>query len=641
MGFRARTWVLLGLVTSGAFASHASAECYWKAYDSPKDNALYLYFPTSEELLPSKNLLIGVTKMEPFDVAALDSSIGTTTELQKAILDIVTDDYCEFSVSVEQATTSDAPGDSRWQIVGIGGDSSQFFFGQADSVDAGDSDPEGYARVWAGRFKANLGADALAGPKSTLARWARAIGHVASHEAGHNYGIGHEDACPRVGTAEDKLPYHIMADSNIQCEPTPCEPTPCEPGSDELTYEARAANVRHFSDQSYEILGHDIGLNIKTVHNWDFTNPNEKDAHSLTVTLLSEAEDLTMSWSYTGSKSPWINAKLVEVTDDDDGTDDLVSFQGKDYREYEVRFADPQSWNGATPGVVPSGTVFHIGATFQESDAVIVYETTLYGSDGDELPLHPRMIGYEVGPPDPVTGNVLFNVMNTSVSSPAPGPTPGPAPGPGPSDLQVQDLRVFLLPRLADINTMVDRAELKDIRGLDVQQRPLQGGRRPPQSLTVGAEPVKLIIANMNDARHVDITYDATDCEPGFVPADAEGGEIVYCPDGTSLSLFPSTYVYITATIVDPNATHFDVAEGKMVTGPVMSRLFYQVAGIVPDLNKNGVDDLLDIRSSTSADQNKNGVPDEAEPPTCRLWPFIVGVFAVLLILWWFLRRRR
>lgn len=33
----------------------------------------------------------------------------------------------------------------------------------------------------------------------------------------------------------------------------------------------------------------------------------------------------------------------------------------------------------------------------------------------------------------------------------------------------------------------------------------------------------------------------------------------------------------------------------------------------MPDADRNGVDDLLDIRMRKSRDKNKNGIPDEAE----------------------------
>jgi len=123
-----------------------------------------------------------------------------------------------------------------------------------------------------------------------------------------------------------------------------------------------------------------------------------------------------------------------------------------------------------------------------------------------------------------------------------------------------------------------------------------------------------MTLSNLADPRHVDITYDATGCKRGFnPPVDVNIGEIEYCPEGTALSLFPATAVYIMALVVDPDAEYFDPDRGEMVSGPLGSWVFYQFAGFVPDYNENGIDDLLDIRDGKSRDENRNGVPDEAE----------------------------
>jgi hypothetical protein len=79
------------------------------------------------------------------------------------------------------------------------------------------------------------------------------------------------------------------------------------------------------------------------------------------------------------------------------------------------------------------------------------------------------------------------------------------------------------------------------------------------------------------------------------------------------LSLFPSTYVYVEAVIVDPNARHWDAERREYVNGPVTTRIFYQFLGIKPDLNHNQVDDIIDIHSGESKDADGNGIPDEAQ----------------------------
>ncbi|HJX26810.1 MAG TPA: hypothetical protein VJ885_02775, partial [Thermoanaerobaculia bacterium] len=84
-----------------------------------------------------------------------------------------------------------------------------------------------------------------------------------------------------------------------------------------------------------------------------------------------------------------------------------------------------------------------------------------------------------------------------------------------------------------------------------------------------------------------------------------------YCHKGNALSLFPATYTYMVAKVVDPNALHWDVKLGEFVTGPLETVIYYQLAGFVPDFNRNGTDDLIDIRTGTSLDSDHNGVPDE------------------------------
>ena len=80
------------------------------------------------------------------------------------------------------------------------------------------------------------------------------------------------------------------------------------------------------------------------------------------------------------------------------------------------------------------------------------------------------------------------------------------------------------------------------------------------------------------------------------------------------LGLFPSARVYVKATVTDPKAVHFDPKLGRFVVGPLSTRVFFQVPGKNPDLNKNGVDDAIDIENGTCEDTNRNGVCDDVEP---------------------------
>lgn len=615
--------ILIMLSLSLLPAGSDAQDCPSWGISTPKDNVLYLYFPTaSDATFPDYSAYGASTSpADPFDVADLDATIGTTAELRDRIFEMVIDDYCEFNVDVRSSTTAPSPSEPRWQILAIGSDSDtttwgETIFGEAQAVDTGDADAQDYSRVWAGSFGDAFGGpgQALGGTNSTLDRWATAIAGTASHEAGHNYGLSHAHADPVAG--EDGAAFHILATT-----------------SSGLTGELRAGRNRHFSDTSYEILGHNVGLNFQTVHNWDFINPNSSDAHGLVFTLLSPANSLATLWVYSnpGFTDPWPGSPWINPTITSAGS---LTFQGTLYNVFEYEYSTGQAWLGGPSGVVPPGVELHVGATFDAE--VIVYEVTFKSGTGTDLPLRPRMVGYDTGSADLASGDFMLGFFNTDPERP----------------LELRDLSISYLPRMAAIETMVTGAELTDLRGLPIVLGPPpripvseEGPRRedflgvPGQRVDIVrnrvvhftpiavAERVDARLAGLAAQRHVDITYDAKDCERGRKPGlgDVASGELEYCPEGTALSLFPATTVYVTATVVDPRARYFDRTLGRVVEGPLESKLFYQLAGFVPDFNDNGVDDLLDIRNGGSEDDNGNGVPDDAEPDRSS-WSIHAGV---------------
>lgn len=605
------TILLIGLGV--ALEAQGAPACPSFILSQPKGNALYLYFPTTaDNTFPS----YGGEPTSPladFDVADLDSGIGTTAQLRDRVFDIVTDDYCEFNVKVNQATATPSPSETRWQIVGIGSDAnvdaSGCLFGKAQAVDTNDADPQDYARLWSDSFGECTIAEggtafnaAFSGMNSTLQRWATGIGETAAHEAAHNYGTGHGHSAPRAGSAEDAQNNHIMAT-----------------GSTGLTGEIRASRDRHFSDTEYEILAHNVGLNIKTLHNWDFVNPNDTSANGMRIKLLSNASSLTVGWFYSGTRSPWTNPTVTNT-----GT--TQSFQGTTYKVYDLDFTTAKSWDGGADGVVNAGAEFHTGASFSEADPVIVFRVQLL-SAGNPLPLAPRLPGYDVGTADLATGDFSLGFFNTD---------------PGAGDLIIRDLQVLRLPRMLDIAAMVTDARPVDIRGLPVEAQSSQ--RLEKMQLR---ESMDMPIARFSDKRSVDIVYGPGDCPQEFStisskrgatrgPGDAAGMEVSYCHKGNALSLFPATYTYVIATVVEPNAKRWDAAQNAFVNGELKSRLFYQVAGIVPDFNHNGTDDLIDIRTGLSPDRNANGVPDDAEPSSrecpCDLGLQRLGILMIVCI---------
>ena len=591
-------------------------DCPPGATTSAKGNKLYIYFPTAvDNTFPEYDPDAQTSPLAAFNVADLDNTIGTTAQLRNRIFEIVTEDYCEFNVEVIQSTTLPATGSiPRWQIVGIGSDAETVrgndLFGVAQNVDIGDADAQDYARVYAASFESAYGGTGgeLNGANSTLERWARAIGHTTSHEAGHNYGLGHGNSASVVGSNEDAQNNHILAT-----------------GRTGLTGSMRAGNRRHFSNTSYEILAHNVGLNIKTLYNWDFVNPNSTDAHSMDIILLSTAASLSINWWYNGSRSPWRDPTIVS-------TGATRTFQGTTYNEFRLTFNVDKAWSGGSDGVAPPGIEFHTGASFNETNAVIVYDTKLKNSGGTDLPLHPRMVGFDAGNFDLSSGDFSMAMFNPNADA---------------GDLIIRDLNIQFLPRMADIATMIDGDTLADIRGIPITAHGFCGPSRPDFTLK---DSRSFRLAELMDGRFVDITYDSTGCRRGFIqgegPGDMEGGEVNYCAHGTALSLFPSTTVYVTATIVEPNARYFDPEVGDFVNGPLETKVFYQFAGIVPDLNQNGVDDILDIRENPELDNNGNGVIDSVEPKqpdnkNLPWWVYLIWILMAIIIIILYSKRRK
>ncbi len=615
------TLLFIGLFSNGIYAA---INCPSGVLSSTKGNKLYLYFANSSDTTFPDYSDYGAktSPLDPFNVADLDSGIGTTQQLRDRIFEIVTDDYCEFNVKVEQTTSKPSPSESRWEIVGLGTDdepdSGQDLFGEAQNVDTNDAHPKDYARVWAGSFKTvySGAGGALNGANSTLERWASAIGETSAHEAAHNYGAGHNHSAPRPGSSEDEQNNHIMAT-----------------GSTGLTGEMRASRDRHFSDTEYEILGHNIGLNTYTLHNWDFINPNDTAAHGARLKILSNESSLSIAWWYNGSTSPWQNPTITNT-----GT--TQSFQGVNYNVFNLDFTNAKSWSGPTAGVVDPGDEFHIGASFTSSNPVIVSKVELLNNGGSPLSLSPRLPSYDIGTADLASGDFAISFFN---------------PNPHLGGLVIQNLQVNSLPRMMDINAMVRNARPMDIRGLPIPltaTRSTIGAAASERGINLIGNSVKVSIAKLSDKRSVDIVYGPKDCPPGSIGSgtnpqrravgagDSDKGEVIYCQKGNALSLFPATYTYITATVVQPNAKYWDKAQNKFVIGDLVSRLFYQVGGIVPDFNKNGADDLIDIRTGVSNDTNNNGVPDEVDPSIIiddhdqlSLWQWLLLILAILLLL--------
>ena len=155
------------------------------------------------------------------------------------------------------------------------------------------------------------------------------------------------------------------------------------------------------------------------------------------------------------------------------------------------------------------------------------------------------------------------------------------------------------LPRVASIESMISGAELIALDGNPVnpwasKRDPLCGGveisddgsRRGGvnRACAVG-DTQPTLTARLAQGRNIVKIYDGQCAQnPGGIEdADSPADEVNLCPNaGINLDLFPATTLYVTATVIDPAAKHWDPAQNAFVVGPVESHLFYQIAGQHP-----------------------------------------------------------
>jgi len=545
--------------------------------DSAKSHKLFLYFPTADDAtFPSYDT--NVSPARTFDVAGLNPAIGTTAALRDRIRDVVVDDYCEFNVQVLETTTNPATlamPPARRVTVAVGSDANDNAWGEAQEVDTGDAIDIDFARVWGGTYTTCEGGTgtpgvcsttgSLTGANATLDRWAQAIGGTAAHEGGHTYGLSHTDddpptgACGQNGAAplpgEDSFHRHTM-------------PAGCY-----LTGDDRATFRRHFSDRTYSLLAANVGLSIQTMHNWDLRNPNAQDGHSLAIDFLSTLPAVNLSWSFTGSSSPWINPVVT-------GPSGMTVFKGVTFNRYRITWsAGNPAWSGGTAGVVPGGAEFHIGATFtgvdfNQPDPIIIQDATLFDAGPNPLTLHPRLPSYDTGAVDAADGTFAIH-FDAPLGAPA---------------MRLESAVIYQLPRVASLESMTGEGRPLARDGHPI--RPWSVTKCSVASLRDGG---RCVVAKLSDPHHVEITRvvdnkEVFDCSQGLPrrePRPANPGDSVHAPDyegpicgGTLRDLFPATTVYMVANFVDPAVKHYDSAQKQYVVGPLTSKVFFQFAGI-------------------------------------------------------------
>jgi hypothetical protein len=500
--------------------------------------ATSLYFPTVDDATyPEFGTTIGAPPTSPahaFNVADLTSYIGRAADLRNAVYDVVADDYCEFNVEVIQTTTFPPTTFPNRNTVSIGtddGTAAGGLFGLAQNVDTGDATPVDYAHEWAATYQGLYGGagGALNGANSTLERWARAIGGTAAHEAGHNYGLSHNDGLP-VAPGEDPLVHHIMASGS------------------HYSGEDRAGFRRHFSDHEYSVLAANVGLSVQTIWNWDFANPNSQTATKLQMDFLSTQASLTVTGPYNGNESPWINPTVSAPL----GTQ---VFKDVTYNRFQVTWSVGHPWDGHVPGglgpspgvsgQVAGGASFHVGTGFSSvkynlPNPIIITNVSLFDGANAVLALHPRAVAFDSGALDAADGT--FSVQAVRVAGPP---------------LRLDSVSVQLLPRLLSIDSMV--ASNKDGL-LDVRNQPFSAWGEAKivklgRTLTKGST-FSIPIARISDKRHVVEKITDKDCAADRL----QGRDVVGCKPGINVDLFPATSTYLIATVVDPSAKHWDLS---------------------------------------------------------------------------------
>ena len=565
------TVVLLAhALTSGAVPLCTSLG--YNNWPRAKTQKLYLYFPaTADATFPSPG------PAAAFDTTQLTSYTDSGTALIDAIVDEVTDIYCELNVEVLK-TTVPVSAPAKRTVVAVGTDGSstgtgQPWFGEAD-VNTGNGQSVEHARVWAGTYQQFTGSSGgqLYGDDSTVRRWAASIGGSIAHEAGHTYGADHPDGTV-LASGEDAIAHHLMAAGR------------------NFSFKDRAL-TRHFSDEEYETLASNVGLAVQTMFVWGLTNQNQRTAAALMLDILSVQPNLVLGPSYEGKLSPWTAPVLIP-----NGT---YSFQSKVYYRYYVHWKTAQHWDSGQPGAVTTGTSFAIGTSAlsvdpSTPDPLIVLGATLFDGEQSALPIRPRVPSLDAGDFDLGDGSFGVHLQNMEKEG----------------ALILASGSARMASRQLGIATLANADNDLDPFGRPVATRARILSIAKNRMLSPGAR-TRIVIARLAEGRRkTRIIRNEADCEPRETPP--EGRPLQVCRPGINVSLFPETTTLLTVRLVSPKAPMWDSKLRKLVQRPLDSWVSYQLAGRHPDLDGNGIDDYIDIANGRARDSDRNGVPDHVQ----------------------------
>ena len=178
--------------------------------------------------------------------------------------------------------------------------------------------------------------------------------------------------------------------------------------------------------------------------------------------------------------------------------------------------------------------------------------------------------------------------------------------------MRLRNVVVRQLPRVMSINSMLPRARIRDPFGERFSawpggtKRMLTKGRRLPRK----RRSLEIEVARLRERRHILAPVDQS-CGQSDAPNGLS--DSAACNAGFNASLFPATTVLMTADAVTPRAKVWDRGRKRFVRRSLTSRIYYQFGGRRIDLNKNGVDDAIEIAFLQGRDSDGDGVLDEAE----------------------------
>jgi hypothetical protein len=210
------------------------------------------------------------------------------------------------------------------------------------------------------------------------------------------------------------------------------------------------------------------------------------------------------------------------------------------------------------------------------------------------MPLKPRIPGYDSGSIRLSDGALIMTLRNFSRRR-----------------LRIRNVIVRELPRVLSINSMVPGARMRDPFGEPMAPWPNGGRIALDRDLLRGKRrTARVELAKLAQRRHI-LQAGGRDCEANDAPHGVS--DAASCSPGFNASLFPATTLFLTADAVTPDAKVWNRRRKRFVRRDLTTRIYYQLGGRRVDLDKNGVDDAIDIAFLQGRDADRDGVLDAVQ----------------------------